>query len=339
MKYKDKHHSNYQLFNRKLILFTSKFTEFGLFLGQNIKTMKNLNLLFVSLLFAALLGCQPPKTSMPEKDGNNFSFIFATDIHITEERNATEGFLQAIDTINKLAPDFVLTGGDNIMDALGQTYGRSDTLYNLYAETVKNINAPVYNTMGNHEVFGLYERSGVAPSHEEYGKKLYENRIAERYYSFDHKNWHFIVLDGIGFTEDRRYYGYIDSVQVEWLKQDLAKTGKETPVAVSTHIPLLSVGEQIMVGPTEAFGQGSIITNAHEIIEILEQYNVKLVLQGHLHFLEDIRYNGIHYITGGAVSSNWWKGTRYGMEEGFVKVDVSDDDFDWKYIDFGWEVN
>ena len=84
-------------------------------------------------------------------------------------------------------------------------------------------------------------------------------------------------------------------------------------------------------------GEGSIITNANEIINILEGYNVKLVLQGHLHFLEEIQYNGIHYITGGAVSSQWWQGTRYGMEEGFVKVDVSTNDFNWEYIDFGWE--
>ena len=41
--------------------------------------------------------------------------------------------------------------------------------------------------------------------------------------------------------------------------------------------------------------------NSNEVIEILEQHNTKLVLQGHLHFLEDIQYNGIHYITGGGL--------------------------------------
>ncbi len=65
---------------------------------------------------------------------------------------------------------------------------------------------------------------------------------------------------------------------------------------------------------------------------------MKLVLQGHLHFLEDINYNGIHYITGGAISSSWWKGSRYGMEEGFIKIDISGEEFEWEYIDFGWEV-
>jgi 3',5'-cyclic AMP phosphodiesterase CpdA len=295
-------------------------------------------LIVIVLIAVFLIGCQN-QGKRETKNNDHFSFVFMTDSHVMPERNATKGLLQAIDTINKLAPDFVLTGGDNIMDALGQTYGRSDSLYRLWDETIKNLKMPVYNTMGNHEVFGLYEKSGIDPSHEEYGKKLYENRMAKRYHSFDHKNWHFIVLDGIGFTDDRQYYGYIDSVQIEWLKQDLEKTGKETPVVVSTHIPLLSVGAQVQVGPNEGLGRGSVVTNADVVRKILEQYNVKLVLQGHLHILEEIYYNGIRYVTAGAVSSNWWNGPRNGMEEGFVKVDVSGSDFKWEYVDFGWEVN
>ena len=295
-------------------------------------------LIVIVLTAVYLMGCQNPGNS-ETKNNDHFSFVFMTDSHVMPERNATKGLLQAIDTINKLAPDFVLTGGDNIMDALGQTYGRSDSLYRLWDETIKNLKMPVYNTMGNHEVFGLYEKSGIDTTHEEYGKKLYENRMAKRYHSFNHKNWHFIVLDGIGFTEDRQYYGYIDSVQIEWLKQDLEKTGKDIPVVVSTHIPLLSVGAQVQVGPNEGLGRGSVVTNADVVRKILEQYNVKLVLQGHLHILEEIYYNGIRYVTAGAVSSNWWNGPRNGMEEGFVKVDVSGSDFKWEYVDFGWEVN
>lgn len=261
-----------------------------------------------------------------------------TDIHACFENNADKGLQQAIDTINKLAPDFVITGGDNIMDALGQTQGRADSLYDIYTGIMKNLKMPVYHGMGNHEVFGLYTESGIDPSHKLFGKRMYENKLAKPYYSFDENHWHFIMLDPIGFTEERRYYGHIDSVQVEWLKADLAATGTKKPVVVVTHIPLISIGSQIMEGPTEPLSKGSVVTNANHIRKILEQYNVKLVLQGHLHFLEDIEYNGIHYITGGVVSSQWWKGPRYGMEEGFIKVDVTNDDFDWQYVDFGWVV-
>jgi len=296
-------------------------------------------IVFILALFLVLASCTQnsnTNTAITSSD-DDFSFVFVTDIHVTEERHADEGLKQAIDTINKIAPDFVLTGGDNIMDALGQTHDRSDSAYSLFTETMKNLKVPFYSTMGNHEVFGLYESSGVKPTDEEYGKQMYENRLAKRYYSFDHKGWHFIVLDAIGTTDDRHYYGQIDEEQMEWLKSDLEKTGKETPVVVSTHIPLLSVGAQIMSDPTAGFSKSEVVTNANDVRKILEQYNTKIVLQGHLHFLEDIDYNGIHYITGGAVSAEWWTGPRFGMEEGFLKIDVSGDDFTWKYIDFGWE--
>jgi 3',5'-cyclic AMP phosphodiesterase CpdA len=261
-----------------------------------------------------------------------------TDIHVCPELHADEGLLKAVNKINDLKPEFVLTGGDNIMDALGQTYERSDSLFELYEDIMSNLKMPVYHGMGNHEIFGLYEKSGITPEHKEYGKKLYEDRLAKPYYSFDHKNWHFIVLDAIGFTNDRHYYGVIDSLQIEWLKNDLQKTGKNKPVAVVTHIPLLSVGAQIMEGPTAAFKESTVVSNADKIIPILEEYNVKLVLQGHLHFLEDVNYNGIHYITGGAVCAGWWDGPRFGMEEGFVKINVSKDNFEWEYVDYEWEV-
>ncbi len=293
-------------------------------------------LLQLTIIIFTLISCFQAEAKKKDKTAD-FSFVFVTDIHVTTERNATEGLLQAIDTINKLAPDFVLSGGDNIMDALGQTYETADSLYNLYSETIKNLTMPVYNTMGNHEVFGLYEKSGISPEHKLYGINMYEKRLAKRYYSFNHKGWHFVVLDGIGFTEDRHYYGHVDEEELEWLKKDLEKAGNK-PIVVSTHIPLLSVGSQIMQGPTVGFPEGSVITNANEVREILEQYNTKLVLQGHLHFLEDINYNGIHYITGGAVSAQWWQGPRFGMEEGFVKIDVQGEKFTWNYVDFGWEV-
>ena len=86
-----------------------------------------------------------------------------TDIHVQPENRAAEGFRKAIDKVNLLNPDFVITGGDLIMDALGQTKSRSDSLYNLYQDLMTLFKMPVYNTLGNHEVFGLYEKSGISP--------------------------------------------------------------------------------------------------------------------------------------------------------------------------------
>ena len=172
------------------------------------RTRGKLGLILFIAVVSLFSGCQ--------KAAQNFEFVFMTDIHLQPEKNAVEGFKQAIAKVNEIDPDFVITGGDLIMDALGQSYERASQLYDLYLETATDFEMPVYNTIGNHENFGLYTESGVSPEHPEYGKKMYQNRVNEAlYYSFDHKGWHFIVLDAIGFTEDRRYIGEVDAAQLE----------------------------------------------------------------------------------------------------------------------------
>jgi 3',5'-cyclic AMP phosphodiesterase CpdA len=272
---------------------------------------------------------------------DSFRFIFMTDIHVQPEQHAAKGFARAILKVNELAPNFVITGGDLIMDALGQSFERADSLYNLYAKMLNQFQMPVYNTIGNHEVFGLYENSGIPTKHVEYGKKMFKNRLGEgkTYYSFDYDNWHFIILDGIGFTPDRRYVGQIDSLQLLWLKSNLLKLDKNTPIVISTHIPLFSIYGQMKNGPTFAMSESSVITNALDVMEILQGYNLRLVLQGHLHIVEEICYHNTSFITGGAVSGAWWKGARDSFPEGFIVIDIKGNDFTWNYVTYGWHVD
>jgi Icc protein len=293
-------------------------------------------LLLIVFVFYGISSFSQNKTS--DKNEDLFSFVFMTDIHLQPEKNAIQGFQKAIDAANNLNADFVITGGDNIMDALAQNWERSNYLYNLFDSMVAKFKMPVYTTIGNHDLFGVYEQSGIQPSHSEYGKKMYENRVSDLYYAFDFKGWHFIILDAIGITNERNYRGYVDSLQIEWLKNELKQTGKDKPVIISIHIPLLSVESHIALGPTEAFKNNSIVNNANEIRDVFKGHNIKLVLQGHTHFLEDILYNGIHYVTGGAVSGSVWNGKRYEMEEGFLYIRIKKNNaFSWEYIDYGWE--
>jgi 3',5'-cyclic AMP phosphodiesterase CpdA len=295
--------------------------------------------LFLSGVFFSLIlwGCQE-KHQPTDKKTDEFTFVFMTDIHVQPELNATEGFLQAIDSVNRINPEFVITGGDLIMDALGQSFERSDLLYNLYQDCLKNFRMPVYNTMGNHEIFGIYDESGIQNDHPEYGEKMYEKRLGKRYYSFDHKGWHFIILDGIEDTGENAYIGKIDSLQMLWIKRDLLAVKPETPIVISIHIPLITAYMQVLYGALKPNDANEIVVNSKDVIELFKEHNLKLVLQGHMHFLEDIYTQGIHFITGGAVSSRWWNGKEHGLEEGFVIVNVKGHDFTWEYFDYGWEV-
>lgn len=284
-------------------------------------------------LLLLLVGCD-------RQAPDEFSFVFMTDIHVQPERKATEGFLAAIDSVNELKPDFVITGGDLIMDALGVSYGRADSLYNIYQSTSTSFKMPLYQTIGNHELFAVYDTTDTYLDHPEYGKAMYKRRLGmgKTYYSFNHKGWYFFILDAIGITPDYHYYGHIDSLQMEWIREELVDVPPETPIAISTHIPFASIGQQMLAGGTKALGPNEVVANSNKVLTLFENHNLRLVLQGHLHIVEELIYNDTHFITGGAVSARWWLGPRYGFPEGFVVFDVKGNDFTWHYQTFGWEV-
>jgi 3',5'-cyclic AMP phosphodiesterase CpdA len=260
-----------------------------------------------------------------------------TDIHLEEGRNAVAGFKQAIESVNRLNPDFVLTGGDLVADVLGQTYGRADSLYKLYLETCRDFKMPVYNTMGNHEIYGIFKESGADKNNPEYGERMFEKRIGPSYYSFDHKGWKFMILNSIEDTGESGYVGMIDSVQKDWIRKELQKTDTATPIILSTHIPLMMAFTQKYYGSTFPNDSGLVVVNSREILDLYEGYNLKLVLQGHMHTMEDIYIGGTHFLIGGAVSAAWWSGLHYGTEEGFMLLTVRKNSVDWEYVDYGWE--
>lgn len=288
------------------------------------------------LLLIVLTACI--STPPAEKPANEFTFAFLTDIHVQRERNAISGFRKAITKVNELKPDFVITGGDLIMDALGQTYERSDSLYNIYTTMITEFQMPVFNTIGNHEHYGWYVLKDADTLHPEYGKKMFEKRLGPRYQRVDRYGWIFFLLDSVVKDGKGGYEGGIDAEQMQWLKEQLATIPKETPIIISLHIPLLTTEAQILRGATEANEPGEVVVNSKEVLDLFEGHNLKLVLQGHLHYYETMHVFGTDFVTGGSVAAAWWKGPYLGTEEGFLLLKVKDNKVTWEYVDYGWDV-
>jgi Icc protein len=118
-----------------------------------------------------------------------------TDIHLQPELGAEEAFQRVIDTANALKRNFIMTGGDLVFDVLRGNMKRSDALFESYKRMIKGFNPPVYNGIGNHQLFGIYEGSDVTNEHPDYEYGLFERHLGKSYYSFDHEGWHFIVLN------------------------------------------------------------------------------------------------------------------------------------------------
>lgn len=279
-------------------------------------------------------------TGAPRK----YRFVHMTDMHVQPERNGEAGFRAAIRAVNGLdpQPDLVITGGDLVMDALEQDYRRADGLFKLFESCCREFDMPVHHCIGNHDIFGWYPKSGVSSNHPEFGKKMFEQRLGtgRSYSSFDHNGWHFILLDSIQWDENTAdYYGRIDPEQLNWLKADLLRTGKKTPVVVVTHLVLASIRRQVYNGSNDALPPTLGITNSMDVLNLLEGYNLKFILQGHLHKWEHCHIEDRVFITSGAVSANWWKGPYDKTQEGFLVVDVeADGNYRFDYHDYGWEV-
>jgi len=273
-------------------------------------------------------------TTIPTEN-HKFQFVFFTDVHLQPEKNAVTAFDQAIHKINQLQPDFVISGGDNITDALGQTFPTADGLYRLYGKAIKKLKIPIHHVLGNHDIFGIYETSGIKSTHPEFGKKMFSQRLGKPYYAFNHKGWHFIILDSVLLTEDRKYIGGINETQIQWLKQHISQLDRNIPIAIAMHVPFYSIVPQM-----DARFKPAVFTvrNPAGILSLFKDLNLKLVLQGHVHYFEVIKAAGVTYISGGAVCAKWWDGPHKGIEEGFLLISMEGENFTWEYIDYGWEI-
>lgn len=295
-------------------------------------------LILIPLWFGA---CQ--QGILPEKDTQEFRFVFATDVHLMPNERALEGFNQAIAAINGLRPkpDFVIMGGDLVEDNYLQTLEGAEKMFDLYQEATDKLQMPVHNVVGNNDIIWP-NRTRIDPSHPDYGKGLFLRRLGEgaTYRSFDYGDWHFVLLDSLGLEEGEGYRGYVDDNQLSWLKDDLDKVGTEKPVCVALHIPLVTSFIQIERNNMIAPPNFAVVNNGTKVIKFLSNYNIRLVLQGHLHIVEEIRYKKTSYITGGVLSGAKWEAPSHlGHSNGFVVVDVKGNEFCWEYQTYEWTLS
>ncbi len=295
---------------------------------------------FLSLAAATGVAATVPSSVFAEAPSQEFSFLFVTDTHIQPELHATEGCDMAFKKARTIHADFAIQGGDHIFDGLAVPQSRSTELYRLYEKTQQDLGLKTYHTVGNHDVVGLFPASGMNPEDKGYGKAYFEEHIGPRYQSWDHKGVHFIVLDSIGYTPERGYYGLIDPEQMTWLKADLAKQGAATPIIVSVHIPLITAYAEYTKPPAKPAAYNSLsVSNAWEVWPLFVGHNVLGVLQGHTHVNERVEWRGVPYITSGAVSGNWWKGVHLGSPEGFTVCTVRDGKLITRYETYGFHAD
>jgi len=198
-------------------------------------------------------------------------------------------------------------------------------LFDLMDKELKLLKMPVYMTMGNHEHVGITELSPIDNTNPDWGKRMYEKRYADRFYSFIYEGWKFFILDGIRIIEEKKNYTQgIDSLQIEWIKEELRATGKNIPIVISIHPPFINP-HAMTDSKSRALSKSS-----EDIMGLFKDHNLRMVLQAHNHIFMSLFTEGIHYISGGS--------TAYGTEtknDGYIMVTIKNNTEYFKFIPTG----
>jgi len=233
----------------------------------------------------------------------NFTFGYISDSHIQQikgdkfVRNWDRGLIRAVAETNLLdpKPDFVIYGGD-----LAQLGSKAELDHG--AEIMSALRHKTYYVMGEHD---YYLDLG------EYWSKLF----GKHYYSFDHKGVHFVVLNSILTYDDWTFNRWpsaeqrmmemagldnpngspfmVGDAQREWLRQDLEKVNKDTPLVVLSHSPLQKIYK----------GWNFWTEDAEQVQALLKPFKKVTVIYGHVH---QIQYNQIGNISFHAVMATAW---------------------------------
>lgn len=284
-----------------------------------------------SLLMGAAGSVPFSLPSCQKKDGckaeKKFSFAFFTDVHLLRDndRNSHIGFQRALDDVLSRGIDFILFGGDNI-DAYHLQETEAESLYKKFKDEVEKRGIEAYYTIGNHDAYYTPINREADP----HSFALHRKYFGALNHTFDYKGVHFIVLNSVN-RHDHEEIFCVGEEQRAWLKQDLEQTGKQIPVVVSMHVPIQTLYHPVVDGKIDSI---DMITDFKQVWDMLDLYNLKIVLQGHEHLYEQLYVKETQFLTGGAVCGAWWEaGDFYKTDKGYLLVHVdTNNNFTWEYI-------
>jgi predicted phosphodiesterase len=233
----------------------------------------------------------------PAPAPRTFSFVHASDPHI-EPKNVdrTRRLRQLVDSIR---PDFTIITGDLIRDAMSQQEPLARSYFELFDAETRGFAKPLWTVPGNHDHFGIIRsRSHVAETHPLYNRGMYRQYRGPDYYSFTYGGVHFVALNTL-MTDDSAYYGRVDSLQLAWLRRDLATISPTVPVVTFNHIPMVSAWE-LLSGFADMALVSSIrmdsgkttdrhtVANVLDVMAAIRGHPWVLALGGHMHAAEKL---------------------------------------------------
>ncbi len=219
-----------------------------------------------------------------------FTFALIADSHVTEEEAAAIGGYDVdtvklsvarsrfvVEEINRLAPDFVVHLGDITHPEPGtpayeQSAERFHSVYN-------GLGCPLYFVAGNHDI-GEKAFPGEPLTEQQARLTVNDDMIAEyerhfhsHYYSFEHENCLFVVINGMIVNSGLP----CETAQRRWLEA-LLEEHRDRRVFLFSHYPayLSRPDESDHYDATDEPGRSWLLG-------LLERYGIEAFFAGHVH--------------------------------------------------------
>ena len=226
---------------------------------------------------------EPRAVDVIENFSDTFSFVHLTDFHvgdirgIRENLNETIGWKsikKSIEEINLLKPDFVIISGDLVF---GQYYPfEYSREYKICYDIIQLFDVPTYLCPGNHDGYNKFKEDGL---------EFWQKYFGPLYYSFDFGDYHFIAANSYDMSKiDRLCFSFIPlnwggsirDEQFQWIENNLESTNSKMTFMFLHHNPLWETTKDSLVGKK--------YYNRLQLLDLIDEYNVDMVLAGHVHY-------------------------------------------------------
>jgi hypothetical protein len=182
--------------------------------------------------------------------------------------------------------------------------------------------------------------------------EYWQKQLGPDHYSFNHKGVHFVVLNSILTHEEwmhRKWDSGMDRMkqmarldnpdgqpfmvgdkQRSWLKADLDKVSKDTPVVVFSHSPLQKIYK----------GWNFWTDDAEQVQALLKPFDKVTVLYGHVHQIQTNQIGNISFHAAMATAWPWPYPSTYTQQESYLPkltVDMNRADPFFERDATGWQ--
>ena len=241
----------------------------------------------------------------------NVTFMHFTDVHIgiiTDGIPSTHFYDAAITLLNALNIDFAVITGDEV------DVGGDAKSLRKFREMTNRARKPIFVIPGNHD-----------------HAQTDESTFKEKYYGFyvGPPYWFRVFGDFLIIGLDTGISGYVYPTQLKWLENVLKEYSDKPVKIVLIHHPIFNYGvfgkvtgswkEINKISGKFYYSWSDNIDAAKEFMRLVEEYNITMVLAGHVHGDSVVLYNNkTWFIT----TTTTCAGRRSGDYRGFRIISV-----------------